>query len=560
MSQGQSIDLIPPLAPPYKGGELTRSLRSRWEALVATETGSLARSLGYFILVFLGVRTLLFKGTKLPEAAYFSPSILGSMWLHWPSALGLLAVGYFVWQGWSKLRWETLDTGIAFRCFVSVLAGTLAWTFSVYDFNLYYGQGHYADRLLLLGLFAGSVFRPVLMAPFLALVYAIVHQFDHPLACTWTDKRVLFDVLSLFVAFLCVRLWKPKDWPEIAANEFLFLAIVLQAANYFFPGFGKVVMGWPLVERLDNLFMASYLNGWWGQLTTEQALGWAKFLASWNQWMVWSSLIVELSTLFCLWNRRACLLIMASCIGLHAIICLTTGILFWKWIVFDAAIIGLLMFRERAVTELLFAPGRRWLAMVLIVASPLYFDPPWLAWYDTELNEIYHLEAVTASGQTFHIPRTLLTPYEVYFAQNKFHFLSTEKFVNGRYGTTPTWEVARRLDGTPTRELAETVREELGELELNDKKTAAFDRFIQKYFANLNRGGVRRLIPEQFQPPQHIYSIVSEPRYCGQEPVVKVRVLHERSLYQRDRIERLKCEVLREIDIPRREQIALLPR
>lgn len=508
---------------------------------------------------FLAARTLLFKGTKLPETAYFSPSILFAMVTHLPSALAVSAAAFFVWQGWSRLRWSELDPGIALKCFVGTIAGTLAWTFSVYDYNLYYDQGHAVERVLLVGLFVGSLWRPVLIGPFLALVYAIVHQFDHPVACTWTDKRVLFDVLSLFVAFLGVRLWSPGTWPKVTANDFLYLAVILQAANYFFPGLGKLVMGWPLIERLDNLFIASYLNGWLGFLTAGQALYWARQIADWNAVMVWSSLVLELATLFCLWNRRWCLFVLLSCIGLHAMICLTTGILFWKWIIFDAALIGLLAGRDRLTTEALFSPCRRWASVGLIAAAPFYFDPPWLAWYDTELNEVYHLEAVTAAGQTFNIPRTLMTPYEVYFAQNKFHFLSRDRFVNGRYGTTADPRVARRLDGTPTREVAESVRNELGELEYNPKKAAAFARFVQTYFANLNRRGISHDIPRAFHPPQHIYSVVAGPRFNGQHAVVQVRVIHERSLYQRDRIETIKRDVLEEIDIPAQGTGELLP-
>lgn len=518
-------------------------------APATTELGILLQSLGLMIVAFVVSRMVLFNWTKLPEAAYFSPSILGAMCLNWRSALALAAVGVFTWQGWSRLRWSELDSGIALRGFIGVVAGTLAWTFSVSDYNLYYDQGYYFERILLVALWAGAMWRPVLIVPFTALVYGVVHQYDQPIACTWTDKRVLFDVLSLFVVFLGVRLWKAPNWRTIPVNEFFYLTIVLQGANYFVPGMGKLLLGWPLVERLDNLFVASYLNGWFGVLSTEQALGWAKLIADWNPFLVWSSLAFELSALFCLWNRRGCMLILVGCIGLHGMICLTTGILFWKWIVLDLALIGVLLVRNRDLTEMLFAPGRRWLSLALIVAAPLYFDSHWLAWYDTELNECYHLEAVTASGRTYHIPRTLLTPYEVYFAQNKFHFLSDEKFVNGRYGTTVSWEVTRRLDGRPTAATAETLREELGKTEFHERKTAAFDRFMQRYFANLNRRGVQHFIPEILQPPQHIYSVVPEPRYAGQEPVVLVRVIHERSLYQRDRIEILKREVLREIPI-----------
>lgn len=525
----------------------------KWHRLrltqATTEFGITLQSLGLMIAAFVVSRMVLFSWTKLPEAAYFSPSIILAMCWNWRSALVVAAVGIFVWQGFSRLRWADLDPGIALRGFIGVVAGTLAWTFSVYDYNLYYDQGHYFERVLLVALWAASLWRPVLIVPFTALVYGIVHQFDHPIACTWTDKRALFDVLSLFVAFLGVRLWKAPAWRSIPAGEFFYLVIVLQAANYFVPGMGKLLLGWPFVERLDNLFVASYLNGWFGFLTTEQALGWAKLIAYWNPFLVWSSLVVELCALFCLWNRRACMVILVSCIGLHGMICLTTGILFWKWIVLDIALIAVLAIRDRASTEKLYAADRRWLSVALIVCAPLYFDSHWLAWYDTELNECYHLEAVTSSGKTYNIPRTLLTPYEVYFAQNKFHFLSQDKFVNGRYGTTVSWEVTRRLDGQPATAIAETVREELGHIEYHEKKLAAFDRFVTRYFQNLNRRGLQHTIPEILQPPQHIYSVVPAPKYAGQEPVVMVRVIHERSLYQRDRIETLKREVLREIRI-----------
>lgn len=552
MSSDSPVALSTTLSNPQHGRKLWRgseTVRSLSLVPAVTELGQVCQSTVFLIGAFLAARMVLGSWTKLPEQAYFSTSILVAMCQNWRSALTVLAVGLFVWHGWSRLRWKELDPGISLRCFIGVIAGTLAWTFSVYDYNLYYDQGHYADRFILLALFAGSLWRPVLIVPFTAFVYCIVHQFDQPVACTWTDKRAMFDILTLFVGFLSLRLWMPRNWPQMHFREFIYLTIVLQGANYFAPGLGKLILGWPFIERLDNLFVASYLNGWFGFLTTEQALGWARLIADWNGLLVWPSLVLELGAVFCLWNRRVSACILAGCIGLHAMICLTTGILFWKWIILDTALIAVLYGPDRAAIAAIFAPSRRWLSMALILAAPLYFNSHWLAWYDTELNEVYHLEAVTTSGRTYHIPRTLMTPYEVYFAQNKFHFLSPDKFINGRYGTTVSWQATRRLDGRPTAEIADAVREELGRVEQHERKTAAFDRFIQRYFANLNRRGCRSLIPEWMLPPQHIYSVVPEPRFAGQEEVVMVRVIHERSLYQRDRIETLKREVLREIPI-----------
>jgi hypothetical protein len=310
--------------------------------------------------------------------------------------------------------------------------------------------------------------------------------------------------------------------------------------------------GWPIIERLDNLFVASYLNGWFGFLSEADALGWAKLIARWNPLMVWGSMLLELAGLVCLFNRRWCAVYLVACVGLHAMICLTTGILFWKWVVLDLSLAAVFVFAGREFTQDLFSKSRFWLSIGVIAGSHFLFAPPWLAWYDTELNEQYHLEVLTESGETFRVPRTLMVPYEVYFAQNKFHFLTRDKYVNGRYGTTSDWNVAKRLDGTPSISTAESVREELGETEYSEQKIAAFDRFIQTYFKNLNLLAERHMGSSLvLQPPQHIYSVVSEPRYAFQDKVELVRVIHERSLYQRDRIETLKRKVVREIAIPR---------
>lgn len=512
---------------------------------------TLFKSTVSLLLAFGLARTLLFKATKLPEAAYFSTSLITAMTQRWTGLLVLASVSLFLWFGWSRLRWSDFESGKILRLFIGMIAGTLAWTFSVYDFNLYYGQLHLTERLLLVGLFLGSFWKPALIVPFSALVYTITHQFDQPLACTWTDKRAMFDILSLFAGFLLTRLWVPKGWPTVKTVDFFFLAICLQASNYFIPGWGKLICAWPVIERLDNLFIASYLNGWFGFLTQEQALAWSGLIARWNPAMVWGSLVLELAALFCLWNRRFCVALFLGCVGLHAMICLTTGILFWKWIILDIALVVALMLQRQESWAELFSASRLGLSLVLIFASPLIFDPPWLAWYDTELNEQYHLEVVTDQGETYHLPRTFLVPYEVYFAQNKFHFLTHDQYVNGRYGTTPSWNVARSLDGRPTREVAEAVREDLGHQEYSDQKVAAFDRFLKTYFANLNQRGTQHPFGFRvWQPPQHIYSVVPEPQYAMQGPVSQVRVIHERALYQRDQIVTLKRDVIRQIDVP----------
>ena len=524
----------------------TFSHLSQWLSASESHSAKWLRSVGLLVVAYLAIRTPLFKFTKLPEELYGHPSILLASFQHLPMLIVWGFVGWFVWQTWANCRWATVDPSQRVKMLLGCVTGILAWTFSTYDYNLYFDQGHLFERIGLVLLGMGVWWRPTFLAPFLMLVYLITHQFDAPVSCTWTDKRALFDVLALGVAYLTVRLWR-----NLSPNVLLMAILALVGANYFIPGWAKMIAGWPFVERLDNLFVSSYLNGWWGQVSEGTILSIANTVARWNWFFVWSSLILELAAVLMLWNRPACVALLLGCVGLHGMIFLSTGILFWKWILLDLILSVVVLIRDPDQEFPLFSRNVRWWGVGLVAFSPLYFSPIWLGWYDTELTDLYHLQVVGDSGKTYNMPRNWLTPYEVFFAQDKFHFLIPDKVVVGRYGTTPSWEVMRRLDGRPTPEQAQQVCEELGESEYSEKKIAAFDRFFTRYFETWNKGRRPHFVPTWLQTPHHIHAVVPGPVWEGQENVTQVRVVHVRGLYQRDRVVELARQVVHEIDIPR---------
>lgn len=533
-----------------------RPLVRHWLNSATTETAQWLQRCLLLLPLYALFRVVYFPLTKLPEASYFQPSITLASLGNLPSLALWGVTAIWVWQT-ICLRWTDLGSSTTLRNLVLFFVGVLTWTFSLYDLNLYYNQTHIWDRLLLIGLGVAVWFRPGLLSPWLMLVYLIAHQLDHPLPCTWTDKRAMFDALTLCQTYLVLLVWLRQpgttDHERWLPFGTLFCTLCcLQASNYFYPGLAKILLGWPLVERLDNLFIASWLNGWWGNLSESQALGWAALMADWNWFLVGSSLVVELIVIAAFWKRWLAVVLWINCIGLHAMICLTTGILFWKWMLLDAAIIAVLLLHRREEVQSWFTRPVQWISVGLILGAPLVFQPIWLAWYDTELNDHYHLQAVTSDGSEYWIPRTSLTPQEVYFAQNKFHFLVPElRFVVGRYGTTPDAEVMRRLDGSPTRDSAEAVCKELGDTAFSERKAADFDRFIQRFFAMANQHPQRTLVPHWLQAPQHIYSWTPSPALPITATVREVRVVHVRALYQRDRIETLRNQVVRVISIPR---------
>ena len=67
-----------------------------------------------------------------------------------------------------------------------ILLFTGAWAFSAYDYNFYFDQTHYVDRLLLIAFAMLVLVHPGFVLPFLLEAIAIAYQFHHPLGGTWS--------------------------------------------------------------------------------------------------------------------------------------------------------------------------------------------------------------------------------------------------------------------------------------------------------------------------------------------------------------------------------------
>ncbi len=179
------------------------SLDAKWElrALAA-----LALRMGALLLLYHQLERHLMAAGRLPMSSYASPVIFAEFIQHLALFKPFVLVSGVVvalchramWRGWSEL-----DHGIALRRFILVSAFVMAWSFSTYDYNLFFDRGHAVDRLLLIGLLPLIWWRPVFVLPFLAVLIPVIWQFDHPLGgYSWTDKSMVVRVLILFSAAL----------------------------------------------------------------------------------------------------------------------------------------------------------------------------------------------------------------------------------------------------------------------------------------------------------------------------------------------------------------------
>lgn len=331
-----------------------------------TELGIILQSIGLMIAAFAVSRRS--KWTKLPEEAYFSPKYSGgdvpelAEWFASGGQRVCLAglVTIEVVRPGHRQRPPLLHRrdrrypGLDFqhvRVQLVLRSGLLP-----------------GRRMLLVVLWAGAMWRPVLIVPFTRRSMAWFTNSINPLPAPGPTKAHCLMCCRCSWHFW-VRLWKSPSWRAIPVNEFFYLAYRPAGGQLFRAGNGEVSPG-PALRRTPRQLVCSQLSQRLVRLSypPKQALSWARLIADWNPFLVWSSLILELAALFCLWNRRGGMLLLASCMGLHAMICLTTADFFWKWVILDAALVGVLAFRNREVTEMLFAPGRRWLSVGLILA------------------------------------------------------------------------------------------------------------------------------------------------------------------------------------------------
>ena len=111
----------------------------------------------------------------------------------------------------------------------------------------------------------------------------------------WADKRILFDALILFDAFLIIGIFR-----RVTTFLYLYCLLCLTSAIYFFAGLAKLTLGphylsWLLENKLSNLFLSSYLYGWFGFLNQDTIIAITKTVSLFDAAFAAATLAIELS-------------------------------------------------------------------------------------------------------------------------------------------------------------------------------------------------------------------------------------------------------------------------
>lgn len=448
----------------------------------------------------------------------------------------------------SRLNWQEFDRSGAARLAAGLLALLGAWAFAMADYNHYYNYWHTADRLAL-GILALLVFvHPLFLAPAALWILLSAHQLDYPIGIAeTTDKRLLFQLLILTYTCVLTKIVLP-----VRGRLILLLLSALVAANYFFAGWEKLILGpdgteWLLHNDLANLAAAARANGWLAWRSEAQTIQMLHRLQRWNLLLTSGALFIELGSLFWWAGRRVFVVGALLHIGFHCAIAAVSGVFFWKWIAVNLILIAAVSTARRE--EQIFSLDHFAAFVVITACSGYYFNPVRLGWFDTPLSNFYKLYAVTASGEEFEIPNNFFGPYDIFFQQSKFYYLGGDALV-GTYGGAKNHQFAAALAASRTAADIEDLRHRFGGQPRDDERCAKFRSFVRQFVLNVLAQGRReprwwsslRLL----RPPYHIYSQTRDKPFDGSQRASAVSVRFNEVLYTGESLLQTKnAEVLR---------------
>lgn len=502
------------------------------------------------LAVYLILESAVKAASYLPQASYSQPFIIVELvkrMLSHPLP-GLIVALFIFWRYRSlSLKWSALEYGEGLRHFVTLLAFILAWTFATYDYNLYFAQGHYLDRVLLVLLAVLVYLRPIFAFAFIPFLLAVVRQFDYPMAqYPWTETNLLIRAMTLFAASLLVNLVLDSR----RTTTYVFLLLCLVASQYWGSGIGKYQLDWISHRHLNLLPLGAYANGWLSFLEPKSIVLMVKAL-EWLNWpLMLFTLVVEWGALLFLARRRTMIFFLLAFIVFHTGIFATTGMFFWKWIALEIGLLFFFLIYKQAQSIPLFTLRHFLVSLLLIGGAPYWFKPTNLSWYDTPLTYNYRLEGIGLSGARYNLPTHTFTPYGDMFTLGNFHYLNQGPQLTHIWGVTGNRAIADRLLGLRTADDIFAYESQLNRIPFHEQKSLLFDDFIVRFVHRLNQRRSKATFFSILQPPDHLWSFPRDPVFTGQEPLSTVRVHQLTFLYNGEEIMEIRRRVVREIHIP----------
>lgn len=386
--------------------------------------------------------------------------------------------------------------------------GILCYYTCFYERNFYFNQGYWIDRILIALLFVLSINYVFFYLAFVFYALLFIKQAKEPNLSyfTFTDKLFFYEILLFTPLYTFVAAYIPFD-PE---QVYLTLAIWLFPTLWYVAAGGiKIAIRWwkSYPERFFyNTKISGLLRRFNGLLTSLYAI-----TKRFRILTIWFIILIEIGAMCIFAGKSIAIVLLAALILMHVFIFIASGIIFWKWMIFDTLLIlAILVFEVPdslfSVQSTLFLLGLVGLSFVL----PHHFV--YLGWYEIGGFGYHTYRLVREDGVEVEVDPSFFAPYDLPFVQDRFVYLHDKKILFDSFGATRNRAVNKVFKDILNREAVEAAVEQFGTNKYNPAKKAVFDAFVVQFVRNklreknpvwiaslmhvYRRGGHRRFIPQ----------------------------------------------------------------
>lgn len=431
------------------------------------------------------------------------------------AALLLASVPFVHWSLETGIGWDRFGS---FAFLVSAVSiAVFVWSESTYTKNFYFDRWHILERAALVVTGTCSIVTPVFVPLFLFVHRILIGQFDHPkevASFNSTHSALPYSILLVDSAFVFVGLFA-----EIGSDVVGFLLLAGFAAQYFLPGLVKLSIGPAYYLRYNNpvyMGLNGYLCGWMSFLDEDTVLKIGAISERIKPALSLGVIAIEIGVISVLVSRYVAIAFGFATFLLHALIFVSSGDDFWKWMLVDLSVAGGLI--------LLADPGipfgdPLWIAAFVpfVFFGLLWLDPRKLGWLDSPYAEVFRFEGELENGETVELNPNMFRPYDFLTTQGTtgtFDYLGDNPRITyshgdniQEYGSVALHEQIRDAIQRPPldQEAASYLVEECGTPTYDPEKTERLGEFLAEFLESHEDGVLNRLL-RYISSPREFYS------------------------------------------------------
>jgi hypothetical protein len=451
--------------------------------------------------------------------------------------------------------WASVTHGAALRGLALVLVLPLAWKAATQDIDPARGDARWLDRLAIVASGLGAIVSPAFLVP---SVYLLTSRFQ-----MWEHHATLpLRLAQATIAYL-VAVAIPKS--SLVINDvamLLALLVTIQVSHYFITALAKARLGprwysWVTDNRLHYIAASAYSWGW------SRWIPWARYrrfvaaVRAGEKPMQLVVYAVEALAPVALLHPTIALVMCGLWAGFHAMVFVTTGLLFWDWMAANAAVAVLILMLPDPVLAQAFGPLSFAVGMVVMFALPFrhkLWKPMPLGWWDTPFTQRVHWRVRGQSGAVYGLYSDFMCPHERLYGRVHGCFFVPHKAMTYHLGEVWKRELRDAIIATRGEPRAlDEARERFG-IDTREPAMAAHHRaYLRRVFSQLNAGARKHVLPRWLRwlkaPGGQIYYWGDLPAYRGQEPVVAVELHYREEFYDGKELQVVKVEHLTTIEI-----------